>query len=57
MIWGRSDAELRKWHRWYAWHPVTLDDGRWAWLCWVERAADYGGYGVSWNYRLPGCPG
>lgn len=27
------------WHRWFAWHPVPLTTGGWAWLCTVERVA------------------
>ena len=32
-----------KWHRWFAWHPVTLGnewhnpEGQTVWLEWVER--------------------
>lgn len=25
-----------EWHRWFAWHPVQIDD-RWVWLEHVER--------------------
>jgi len=36
MIWGhRQDPNL--WFRWYAWRPVNLVDGRWAWLEVLER--------------------
>ncbi len=24
--------ELRNWHWWFAWYPVELESGRWAWL-------------------------
>lgn len=29
------------WHRWFAWHPVPLTTGGWAWLRTVERVACY----------------
>ncbi len=43
MLWGMSDAEraeryrgrseyLSQWHEWFAWMPVLLIDGKWAWL-------------------------
>lgn len=39
MIWGKTYVERKArwdgeyvWHRWYAWHPVQLMDGRWFWL-------------------------
>ena len=28
---------LTTWHRWFAWRPVTLRDGRVAWLEDIER--------------------
>lgn len=41
MIWGETDdaysARLHTPHRWFAWRPVLLEDGRWAWLQTVER--------------------
>lgn len=27
------------WHRWFAWRPTKLTDGRWVWLETVERRA------------------
>jgi hypothetical protein len=26
-----------EWHRWYAWRPIRLEDGRFVWLEAVER--------------------
>lgn len=43
MIWGRTKAErdsYRKGHRWFAWRPVRLEDGRWAWMNTVWREAE-----------------
>ena len=41
MICGRPANEkwerLSQWHLWFAWRPVRLDDGRWAWLEWLDR--------------------
>ena len=30
------------WHRWFAWHPVTLRNGHFVWLRFVERKWDTG---------------
>lgn len=32
MRWNRKE-----WHRWWAWHPVQLENGEWVWLEYVER--------------------
>lgn len=45
MIWGAKWSDVREkdrvmaddeWRRWYAWHPINFEDGRWAWLTDVE---------------------
>jgi len=55
---------IYNWHRWYAWKPVWLNDGYWAWLRPVQRmhttpaggdvissyACDREGY---WVYKEP----
>ena len=48
MIWGDTHLKhndrirkLNEWHRWFAWHPVQLTDGRWAWLCDLMRRGQY----------------
>lgn len=50
MIWGRTDAakydtiaraRAEHWHSWFAWRPVRLLDGRWAWLQTLERISYY----------------
>jgi hypothetical protein len=50
------------WHRWFAWHPVTVGN-QIAWLEWVERKYDQNGGPVDdggtgyfiaaggWEYR------
>ena len=52
MVWGRKDStrpNLREWHSWFAWRPVCLEDGRWAWLCRLERKMDWGFVlGMDW---------
>jgi len=37
MIFGQ---ELYTYRRWFAWRPVRLWNGEWAWLCWVSRWRD-----------------
>lgn len=60
MIWGRTKQQahdrlraLNQWQPWFAWHPVQLDDGRWAWLRTVERRGQYlhGGWEVYWEWE------
>lgn len=31
-------ARLRPWHRWFAWRPVHVGDGKWVWLETVWRS-------------------
>lgn len=44
MVWGKPHRERRKekegkkkLHRWFAWWPVVLNDGRITWLQTVQR--------------------
>jgi len=37
MIWGKRKGSGHQWSRWFAWHPVELIDGRYAWLENIER--------------------
>lgn len=50
-------ATLEKWHRWFAWRPVQLQDGRVAWLCWLNRrlewSGSYDGPYLVRQYKLP----
>lgn len=57
MIWGLTDAErLRRldrgaWQYWWAWRPVQLNDGRWAWLQKIVRRREcIVGVGNFWTY-------
>lgn len=56
-----SYAEHIKTDRWFAWHPVELEDGTWVWLVTVERETDeyqdyYLGLTPVVTYRrLPSC--
>jgi len=53
--------KAKEWHRWFAWHPVTVhvrEDGSrvCAWLTFVERRSDYpfcdyDGRWAIWQYR------
>ena len=42
-----SDAEKRKWHRWFAWYPIRLDapDGSETVVIWFE---------FVWRMRIEG---
>lgn len=55
--------DREQWHRWFAWHPVRLDDHTIVWLVmlerrmpWIPRVPKYPGpmIPISWEYRLPG---
>lgn len=52
MIWGKTTEEQLKVyhkHKWFAWYPVTLDDGRWVWWEWIwERLESHRG-SDSWS--------
>jgi hypothetical protein len=56
MIWGEMvEARILRIttpHRWFAWRPVWLLDGRIAWLQYVERRARIGEvtYHEWWEY-------
>lgn len=55
----------REWARWFAWYSVTLPDGTWVWLEYVERKlvwidnpdamrGDGSPFGWwEWEYRVP----
>ncbi len=56
---SNNNHPFRQWHRWFAWHPVTVDKGDTVWWDMVERRAVWlgGGYdgtgGYRWQHRLP----
>lgn len=57
MIYGQTTEQFQEPKRWYAWYPVTLDDGRSAWLEWVwyrPRNGVYppGPFISNWRYSL-----
>lgn len=48
MIFGKTDEQIQKEingkqnpHDWFAWFPVVLMDGRWAWLETIDRSEVY----------------
>jgi hypothetical protein len=50
-------APMLEWHRWFAWYPVPVIDGkrRYAWFQSVERkwgTSRYSGI-IKWRYRFP----
>jgi len=53
-------AEKERWHKWFAWHPVTVSktkdrDSKKIWLEYVYRCGDYwcnfAGSGWDWEYK------
>lgn len=48
-------AEMFKWHEWFAWYPVILDDtAEWVWLEKIMRKKNYvTGFPIAswWEYR------
>jgi hypothetical protein len=59
MRWSRRPPEgPQPWLRWFAWHPVNLNQrNEWAWLEWVERQRfymyDFTRAEAFWLYRIP----
>lgn len=55
MIWGKTTKEKHEKvysvHFWFAWYPVQLDDGRWAWWEHVARIRCCGWDGNWWSYE------
>jgi hypothetical protein len=49
---GLRRKRNRGWHRWFAWHPISVGDGVIVWLETVERQLR-GEYCPVWCYRLP----
>lgn len=41
MIFGKTRQRIKDGFIWFAWYPVPLEDGRWAWL---EKLWCYGLY-------------
>lgn len=42
---------LSRWHTWFAWHPVRVDEDTMVWLEIVYRKAT-GGEFVTWHYSI-----
>lgn len=43
-----------KWHKWFAWHPITLGGGDCRWLETIERKGTYSSLslvGCEWVYE------
>lgn len=58
MIWGKTyKARDKKYYgtkKWFAWRPVILDDGSWAWWIWVTQTHDDNtGVFFHHKYTLP----
>jgi hypothetical protein len=54
MKWRTKRRNLREWHRWFAWRPVLLVDGRTAWLEIVDRRLVFAhpDCGAEWEYAV-----
>ncbi len=60
MIFGRTYAVKKARKKkadanWFAWHPVHLEDGRWAWLQRLTRERWYGYMESGYSYELKGA--
>lgn len=48
LRWPVSQPRAPQWHRWFAWHPVTIGSER-VWLTTIERRCTiYGGGAGDW---------
>jgi hypothetical protein len=48
-------VDLRKWHRWFAWYPVTFWENHRkykVWLSYIDRKLTYSTYDTWSEYRL-----
>ena len=56
MKWAKRFENLHKWHRWFAWRPVTIGERR-VWLEMIDRKGEYVSNWAAawwqWEYRLP----
>lgn len=50
MRWKRNNRDKSRWHKWFAWHPVVIENDC-VWLETVERRIDYGIYDDFPEYR------
>lgn len=50
MRFKSNEKNLRVWHRWYAWYPVSFD-GNTVWGEHIERRCEFGAtFGDQFNY-------
>ncbi|HEY4474439.1 MAG TPA: hypothetical protein VJC06_00760 [Candidatus Paceibacterota bacterium] len=54
MVWGKKESGKKEWHLCFLYIPTRLDDGRMAWLEWVERKYSHFAIpgGEIFNYRI-----
>lgn len=54
MRWKFKPKDKTQAHRWFAWHPIYVEESRtWVWFETVTRKCTGGdGYGNFWFYRL-----
>jgi hypothetical protein len=57
MIIGRvsRNTPLTDWHKWFAWRPVVILDGRIAWLETVQRRKSHSKDRWYWLYDVNSC--
>lgn len=56
IIVKRKHRDGTRWTRWFAWRPVKLTSGWWAWMEVVETRKEFGRFGFEtigpwWTYR------
>jgi len=53
MIWGKTNTQrlaIYEKHKWFAWYPVKLNDGRWIWWEWTWQQRLTNSHGMnSWD--------
>jgi len=52
MIWGKVRDNRTNWVLWFAWRPVRLIDGRWAWWHLIERRKKFSLTRAGYVYKL-----
>jgi hypothetical protein len=52
VIWSPKPHDPERWIPWFAWYPVSLEDGRRVWLESVDYRMDHrDAYSICFEYR------